>query len=135
MFGCTRRTASLALAVAGTLVACDGPDLPSAHVWESEHFRYHTRADDGAPCPAVTTRLDHNFEVLRRQLDSPLDPAWKVDYYKFRDDADRDAHGGCPDHFNCAWARHVESIRRFDEHELVHAYLNTGPAPPLLFTE
>jgi hypothetical protein len=134
MFRCVRRIASLALAAAGTLAACGGPDLPSGRVWESEHFRYHTRSDDPAPCPAVTARLDRNFEVLRARLAFDWAAAAKVDYYKFRDAADRDQHGSCPDHFNCAWAGHVESVNLFDEHELVHAYLD-GPQPPLLFAE
>jgi len=135
MFRRARRFASLALAAAGTLVACGGPELPSGRLWESAHFRYHTRADDPAPCPAITARLDHNFEVLRARLAFPWDPGAKVDYYKFRDAADRDQHGSCPDRFNCAWARHVESVNLFDEHELVHAYLNGPQVPPLLLTE
>jgi hypothetical protein len=135
MFRCIRRTASLALAAVGTLGACGGPDLPSAQVWESEHFRYHTRADDRAPCPAITARLDRNFEVLRARLGFEWDPGAKVDYYKFRDDLDRDQHGSCPQRFNCAWAGHVESVNLFDEHELVHAYLTGPEVPPLLFAE
>jgi len=131
----TRRTACLALAAAGTLVGCGGPDLPSARVWESAHFRYHTRSDDADSCPAVTARLDRNFEVLRAQLGFAWEPDWKIDYYKFRDAVDRDAHSSCPNRFNCAWARHVESVGRFDEHELVHAYLSDGPTPPLPFVE
>jgi len=135
MFRCTRRLVSLVLAAAGAALGCGGPDLPSAQLWESAHFRYHTRADDRAPCPAVTARLDRNLEVLRARLGFAWEPGWKVDYYKFRDDADRDDHGSCPDHFNCAWSRHVESTRLFDEHELVHAYLAGAPGPPLLFAE
>jgi hypothetical protein len=133
--GGRRRAAGWVLAAASTLLGCGGPDLPSAQVWESAHFRYHARADDRAPCPAVTARLDRNLEVLRARLGFAWEPGWKVDYYKFRDDADRDAHGTCPDHFNCAWSRHVESVRLFDEHELVHSYLAGPSAPPLLFAE
>jgi hypothetical protein len=135
MFRCTRRIASLVLAAVGTLAGCREANLPE-RVWESEHFRYHSRADDpAAPCPAITARLDRNFEVLRGSLSFPWDPGAKVDYYKFRDSADRDQNGGCPDQFNCAWARHVETVNLFDEHELVHAYLNGPQVPPLLFAE
>jgi hypothetical protein len=119
----------------GMLTACGGHDLPSGRVWESEHFRYHTRGDDPAPCPAIAARLDRNFEVLRAQLDFRWDAGWKVDYYKFRDEQDLQGNATCPDGFNCAWGQHVESKLLFDEHELVHAYLTDTAVPPLMFVE
>jgi hypothetical protein len=131
----THRTAGALLAVVVMAAGCGAPDLPSGRSWESRYFRYHTRSDDEAPCPAITSRLDRNFEVLRATLGFRWDPGWKVDYYKFRDPQDRDQHGTCPDGFNCAWPRHVESQRLFDEHELVHAYLNDTALPPLLLAE
>src|SRR5437867_1408120 len=73
--------------------------------------------------------------MLHAQVSYRWRPGWKTDYYEFRDPHDRDDNGRCPQGFNCAWARHVESEHRFDEHELVHAYLGDTAAPPQLFVE
>jgi hypothetical protein len=102
-------------------------DLPDDQLLTSAHFRYHARADTVLD-PTIMNRL----EADRAEFDAryAVDPGM-IDYYLFRDDADRDANSPCPTGNNCTDQRSVMSSTPFHEHELVHAFLyDTGqPAP------
>jgi hypothetical protein len=110
-------------------------DLPDDRLWESEHFRYHTRQGDEA-CEAVLESLERHFELMRGYLGFNWPEGRKVDYYKFRDDADFHRSSGCPaDAAACARGSSVLSPETVHEHELIHAYLAPLGLPPAFFAE
>jgi hypothetical protein len=130
------------LAFAGILLAattsgCDeDDDFPDDRLWESAHFRYHTRNGDDGACEAVLGQLERNFEVVRGYLGFPWPEGRKVDYYKFRDQADYEHNADCPaDSASCAGSSAVMSYFTLQEHELVHAYLAPLGSPPRFFLE
>src|SRR5688572_2209572 len=43
----------------------DTPGLPNDVEWRSEHFVYHSRADDPDVCPALLEQLEQHFEAIR----------------------------------------------------------------------
>lgn len=111
-------------------------DLPDDRLWESVHFRYHTRADDRAPCEAVLERLERHFELTQSYLAFPWSTGRKIDYYKFQDESDYVQHAECPkDSGSCTSGSTIYSPYVLEDHELVHAYLAPLALPPALFTE
>jgi hypothetical protein len=74
----------------------DGRDLPKDRLWESTHFRYHTRTNDPEPCEAVIVQLERHFELLQGYLGFSWPNGRKVDYYKFLDQAASGMPGWLP---------------------------------------
>jgi hypothetical protein len=118
-------TATKCYWLASLLTACSNANLPDDQLLSSEHFRYHARAD-AVLDPTIMDRL----EAHRTEFDARygVDPG-VVDYYLYRDDADRDANSPCPTGHNCTDQRSVMSSDPFHEHELVHAFLNDTGQP------
>jgi hypothetical protein len=131
--------AASAVLFSGLLVDCDGkgaPDLPDDWLWESEHFRYHTRDGESAACKAVTRQLERHFELVRDYLGFPWPNAAKVDYHKFRDQLDYERESACPDYgSSCVRDGKVLTASILQHHELIHAYLAPLGLPPAFFTE
>jgi hypothetical protein len=115
--------------VAVLAVGCS--DLPDDQLLTSAHFRYHARAGTVLD-PTIMNRL----EVHRAEFDAryAVDPGM-IDYYLFRDDADRDANSPCGAGNNCTVQRSVMSSTPFHEHELVHAFLYDTGQPALVVAE
>lgn len=136
----SNRIATLgAVAVLATLqsgcASDDDRDLPGPRLWESEHFRYHSRTDDQA-CEAVLEQLERHFELVQGYLGFPWPPERKVDYYKFRDQADYLRYGQCPSGADsCTRGSTVFSPHVLQDHELIHAYLAPLGMPPAFFAE
>jgi hypothetical protein len=127
---------SLLLALATGCSSDDGRNLPRDRLWESTHFRYHTRADDSEPCEAVLVQLERHFELIQGYLGFSWPSGRKVDYYKFRDKADYLSSGFCPeDSDSCTRDSEVMSPHVLQDHELIHAYLAPLGMPPALFVE
>ncbi|HEY5958105.1 MAG TPA: hypothetical protein VIV60_16190, partial [Polyangiaceae bacterium] len=111
-------------------------DLPNDRSWESEHFRYHVRDGDERACEAVLEQLEQHFELTRTYLGFPWSGDRKIEYYKFRDNADYSSNSGCPvDSGSCALQSTVFSPDTLNEHELIHAYLAPLGLPPAFFVE
>ena len=127
------RTALLSIALG---VAACGEDLPDDRTWESGHVRYHTRSTDGEVCADLVDVLDEYLGVIDRALGGQGQPDTpRVDYFKFADQADLDAHGPCDRGVACTDGTRVMSAAPFHQHELVHAYLSPLGFPPWLFIE
>jgi hypothetical protein len=124
---------------AGLLPECDGdaaPDLPDDRLWESEHFRYHLRRDEAAACEGVMVQLERHFAIVHDYLGLSWPPGAKVDYYKFRDQADYARESDCPEYgSSCVRDGAVLTARILQHHELIHAYLAPLGLPPAFFTE
>jgi hypothetical protein len=114
-----------------SVLAVGCSDLPDDQLLTSAHFRYHARAD-AVLDPTIMNRL----EAQRAEFDAryAVDPG-VIDYYLFRDAADRDANSPCPTGNNCTDQRSVMSSAPFHEHELVHAFLNASGAPAPVVAE
>lgn len=126
--------------LAALLAACSAPepalDLPDDRVWESTHFRYHTRSGDDSACEEVLAELERHFGMMQAYLGFPWSDARKVDYYKFLDQADFLKNSGCPaDAGSCARDTAVLSARVLQPHELIHTYLAPLGLPPAFFVE
>ena len=114
----------------------DGRNLPRDRLWESTHFRYHTRTDDSEPCEAVLVQLERHFELMQGYLGFSWPSGRKVDYYKFRDKADYLSNSGCPkDSDSCARDSDLMSPHVLQDHELIHTYLASVGMPPAFFVE
>jgi hypothetical protein len=114
----------------------DGRNLPKDRLWESTHFRYHTRIDDPQPCEAVLVQLERHFELLQGYLGLPWPSGRKVDYYKFVDKADYLSNSVCPeDSDSCSNDSEVMSPHVLQDHELIHAYLAALGTPPAFLVE
>lgn len=129
-------------AVAFVLAAaagCQGEsvDLPNDLVWKSSHFVFHARAEDSALCPDVLFRLEQHFSALQALLGFVWPDERRIQYYKFLDRSDFNAHARCASGADgCADSvEAVYSHRAFEEHELVHAYLWRSGVPPPVITE
>jgi hypothetical protein len=98
-------------------LTCGPSNLPNDQLLSSPHFRYHARADTVLD-PTILERL----EAHRSELDGYLDiDSGIIDYYRYRDVADRDASTGC--NAECTSGRSIFAVTPFQEHELVHAML------------
>jgi len=133
---------AIALAIVVLLAFISGcaPDqtsnFPNDTLWESAHFRYHTRDGDEAVCEAVLLQLERHFELMQAFLGFSWPQDRKVDYYKFLDQADYVSNSGCSaDSDSCAHDSSVMSPHVLMEHELIHAYLAPLGLPPAFFVE
>jgi hypothetical protein len=115
--GGVKRLPWLASSLVLVAVGCGGRDLPNEQVLSSEHFRYHARADTAVD-PTIVQRLEARRNELARYLDVE---GGVIDYYRFRDVADRRASTGC--NAECTDGRSIFAVTPFQEHELVHALL------------
>lgn len=114
----------------------DSRNLPNGTLWESEHFRYHTRSNDSASCESVLHQLERHFEQLHEYLGFAWPTDRKIDYYKFADRTDYFDNSPCPhDAESCTSDSNVFSPYVLVNHELVHAYLAPLGLPPAFFTE
>jgi hypothetical protein len=123
------------LGAASALAACDGSyDQPADRHWPSAHFDYLTRAADDTTCPDILGPLEQHFAELQGYLGFEWPDGRKVTYEKFVDQADYQAHAGCPAGAGaCTEESTVETSSGLELHELVHAYLwPTGYPPPVL---
>jgi hypothetical protein len=124
-----------ALVAVGAGCGGNSIDLPDGQVWTSPHFRYTARADDVAVCDGVLDRLEAHFALLHTYLGIEW-PGGTIDYYKFRDEADLDAHGQCALLADaCRIGSTVQSPRVLHEHELIHIYTMQLGHPPSMFEE
>jgi hypothetical protein len=127
---------SVALSLA---LACSGEqsqNWPDDAVWESAHFRYHTRAADAGVCQGVLDQLERHFQLTRDYLHFSWPAGRKVDYYKFSDVADFSANAACPPGSGaCTRDNVIRSPDVLQHHELIHAYLAPLGLPPAFFTE
>jgi hypothetical protein len=127
---------SLLLALAAGCSSDDGRHLPRDRLWESTHFRYHTRAEDSEACEAVLVQLERHFELMQGYLGFAWPHGRKVDYYKFRDKSDYLSNSRCPEGSeSCAHDSAVMSPHVLRDHELIHAYLAPLGLPPAFFVE
>jgi hypothetical protein len=134
----THRPRSIEFALCGVLVlaACDGTDPPNDLRWQSAHFDYYTRASDDSVCPDLAGLLEDHFAVLRGYLGFDWPAGRKVNYWKYADLADFEAHNLCPPLAGgCTIDSTVESMTGLDTHELVHAYLSPSGTPPPVLME
>jgi hypothetical protein len=110
-------------------------DLPHGQVWTSAHFRYTARADDHSVCDGVVDRLEAHFAALHAYLGIDW-PGGMIDYYKFRDQADLDAHSQCALLADaCRIGSGIQSPRVLHGHELIHVYTMRLGHPPPMFEE
>jgi hypothetical protein len=113
-----------------------GVDLPSAGSWESMHFDYRTRASEDVACPDILGPLEDHFAFMQAYLGFDWPAGANIQYYKFVDLADFEAHAGCPTGTSgCAPPGAVRSPYPMHKHELVHAYLAFTGHPPGVITE
>jgi hypothetical protein len=126
-----------ALAVAVLLPACDGTlDLPADRTWSSAHFDYHTRASDRPICADILGPLEQHFALFEDYFGFVWPAGRKIEYEKFVDTADYQAHAGCPGGtLACTAQGGVMSPNGIDLHELVHAYLWPTGRPPTVLVE
>ena len=114
----------------------EADNLPKDRVWESVHFRYHTRSTDNASCESVLVQLELHFQLIQTYLGFAWPTGRKVDYYKFVDRSDYLSNSKCPtDAEGCTSDSNVFSPYVLLSHELVHAYLAPTGIPPAFFTE
>ena len=134
------RRGAILFAVVSLLAAPAGcerdRDFPSDALWESAHFRYHTRNGEKAACAGVLTELERHFELMQAYLGFPWPEGRKVDYFKYRDRSDYEANADCPAQTGgCTAGSAVMTYSTLQEHELVHAYLAPSGSPPTFFVE
>jgi hypothetical protein len=111
-------------------------NLPSDHVWSSDHFDYFTRSGDTSTCADVLGPLEEHFALVQGSLGFAWPAGTKVRYYKFLDGADFQSNAGCPPEAGgCAPQTNVEASDGMDLHELVHAYLYPTGFPPSVLIE
>jgi len=110
--------------------------FPNDEIWESAHFRYHTRSGETGACKAVLQQLERHFELMHAYLGFPWPRDGKVDYYKFLDLSDYQNNAECPAQSgSCTDGSSVFSYYTLMEHELIHAYLAPMGYPPRFFME
>jgi len=110
--------------------------FPDDRLWESAHFRYHSRESDAGTCEAVLLQLERHFEGMQAYLGFTWPEGRKVDYYKFLDLADYLDNSECPENSGgCSNESTIRSPFRLEEHELIHAYLAPLGLPPEFFVE
>jgi len=110
-----------------------GVDLPDDQRWTSEHFVFHTRNAEKDACADILTLLEQHFATMQAYLGFAWPQERVVDYYKFVDRADLDAHSACGGGARCTSGSAIQSDSAFDPHELIHAYLApTGEPGPLM---
>jgi hypothetical protein len=120
----------------GSTASPDSSSLPGDRVWESQHFAYHARAQDTAICGDLLGTLERHFSFLQNRLGFDWPAGKRVNYYKFVDTADYQAHAPCPQGSGgCADGNSVYAYDAFEQHELVHAYLNPLGAPLTVVSE
>jgi hypothetical protein len=125
------------VSLSGVALSCSARprDLPDDRLLVSENFRYHARAD-AALDPTIMDRL----EAHRTEFNTLFGVAnGIIDYYLFRDQEDLTRSSGCPIGTDgvvkqCQDHRKVYAFDPFQEHELVHAFLeDTGkPSNPIV---
>jgi hypothetical protein len=143
--GVRRSASSRTMTAVGTLLftvflpECGGDralNLPDDVLWESDHFRYHSRSGEVAACERVTEQLERHFATVREYLGFPWPARSKVDYYKFRDQNDYERESACPESgSSCVRDGVVLTASVLQHHELIHAYLARVGLPPAFFTE
>jgi hypothetical protein len=132
----TAATAAVILAMPLACSANEKRDFPDDRLWESTHFRYHTRNSDEGACASVLDQLERHFELMQGYLGFPWPEGRKVDYFKFIDEADYQSNSDCPEEsFSCTLASEVRSPSVLHEHELIHAYLAPLGRPPQFLVE
>lgn len=110
--------------------------FPNDRLWESAHFRYHSRRSDEGSCEAVLEQLERHFKLIQAYLGFSWPKDRKVDYYKFQDEADYVSNAGCPAKSDsCSFGSVVLSPHPLQDHELIHAYLAPLGLPPAFFVE
>lgn len=127
----TLATVALVLLESG---AC-GNDLPRDRTWEAGPVRYHTRSSDDLVCPDLVGVLEQHLAVINGALGQGLDPATRVEYFKFASQSDLDAHGPCDGAIACTDRNQVMTAAPFHQHELIHAYLFPIGFPPWFLLE
>jgi hypothetical protein len=111
-------------------------DLPNDVVWETRHFVYHTRRDDGSVCEGIVAKLEQHFSAIQEVLGIGWPNGRIIHYYKFITPADLAANSPCSaGSAACTAQNHVYSYGPFEQHELVHAYLWPLAVPPPVITE
>jgi hypothetical protein len=130
----------LVVALAAHGIGCGSPeeagDLPDDVVWESAHFRYHTRAEDTSACSSVLEELERHFATMQEYLGFQWSGTHKVEYYKFSDVDDFRRNSGCPAGAGgCARGSSVLTPNVLHPHELIHAYLAPLGLAPAFFVE
>jgi hypothetical protein len=111
-------------------------DLPTERVWQSAHFTYHARSVDSAICGDLLGTLERHFSFFQNKLglDWPADE--RINYYKFVDAEDFQAHAPCPQGAGgCTDGHGVYAYDPFEQHELVHAYLWSVGTPLTVVSE
>jgi hypothetical protein len=110
-----RVATTVALLALASSSACSDEPVPPPIIWEGEHLRFGTDADDGAICAGTLPYLDgvvgHLGEVFGR-------PDARVDYYWLPDGP----QPFCPGHADgCGDEHGTFSKYVIHQHELVHA--------------
>lgn len=124
------RTLSLLLTL--TMIGCTGSDELD-RVWTSEHFVYRSRVDDDSVCEEVLDTLEaHRAEVLTYLGLDPDARSGPIEYRKYRDRSDLEAHGACPGRAACAIDDTVWTYLAVHEHELIHVHMGSHAPHPLL---
>jgi hypothetical protein len=114
--------------------ACRAYDLPPV-VASSAHFRYHAREAQDVPGGTLPWLEAHRADVLSALGALQSQDHRIVDYYLFRDAADRDQNSPCSAAVDCEQNGSVYSISATTEFELVHAYASGLGNPPRLIQE
>ena len=134
-----RRVIVVAAVLLGFASGCATDEVhhfPNDEIWESAHFRYHTRNGETGACEAVLQQLEPHFELMHAYLGFPWPKDGKVDYYKFLDSFDYQNNAECPAQSgSCTDGSSVFSYYTLMEHELIHAYLAPMGYPPRFFME
>jgi hypothetical protein len=114
----------------------DEPWFPGKRLWETEHFRYYSYADDDSVCEAVIGRLEQHLADTRAYLGVSWPAGVKVDYFKYPNEEEFLRLGKCPTTAAaCADGLHIHTTERVDAHELTHAYFNTDGLYKLPFLD
>lgn len=122
-----KRSLAVTVALTATMTACREPELPPI-VWEGEHLRFGTFADESELCAGTLPYLDglvgHLAEAFGRD-------GVYVDYYWLPDDPSPDEYCTSPiPPEGCANEHGVFTQYSIHQHELVHAVRS----PHLLYT-
>src|SRR5512138_2997746 len=113
-----------------------GGEPPRDVRWDSPHFAYYTRFGETLACESLLDVLEQNFVAMQSYVGFTWPSERKVDYDKYLDKQDYEAHAPCPPNSGgCARGSTVETPQTFDRHELLHAYLAPSGDPPALFKE
>jgi len=102
-------------------------------LWESEHFRYHSYADDDSVCEGVLGTLEAHWQRTHDYLGFAWKSGAKVDYYKFRTEEEFERLADCPDSLGCGGGLAVRAFLSAHQHELVHSYFDADQVYPPSF--